>query len=166
MVSKKEMLKILEATDFPKNKGRTNVLKKGQTYSQSMVLGKVRKMFSSCDGKMCKVPSRHNEKHKALLAATKSFLRSGTAKGYGFEAVTVNKNHASAKHTDKYNKGHSYIIGLGNYTGGELVFTNKKSPYYGTHNIRNRWLKFVGDTEHYVKPFKGTRYTLVYYHWS
>ena len=95
MVTKKEMLKILEATDFPKNKGRTNILKKGQTYSRSMVLGRVRKMFSSCDGKMCKVPSRHNEKHKALLLAAKSFLRSG-APGYGFEAVTVNKNHASA----------------------------------------------------------------------
>ena len=55
---------------------------------------------------------------------------------------------------------------IGNYTGGELVFTDKKSPYYGSHNIKNKWLKFVGDTPHYVKPFKGTRYTLVYYHWT
>ena len=31
---------------------------------------------------------------------------------------------------------------------------------------RTNRLKFTGDTEHYVKPFKGTRYTLVYYHWS
>ena len=31
---------------------------------------------------------------------------------------------------------------------------------------RDKWLKFEGDTEHYVKPFKGTRYTLVYYHWA
>ena len=53
MVTKKEMLALLEATEFPKNKGRTNILNKGQTYSQSMVLGKVRKMFSSCDGKVC-----------------------------------------------------------------------------------------------------------------
>eukprot|EP01050_Picozoa_sp_SAG11_P034864 SAG11_NODE_12498_length_699_cov_0.703827_1_plen_216_part_01 len=40
---------------------------------------------------------------------------------------------------DKNNKGHSYIIGLGNYTGGELVFTDKSSPNYGTHNIKNKW---------------------------
>eukprot|EP01051_Picozoa_sp_SAG22_P011060 SAG22_NODE_1036_length_5904_cov_4.908355_7_plen_84_part_00 len=65
-----------------------------------------------------------------------------------------------------HNKGHSYIIGLGNYTWGELVFTDKKSPHYGTHSIKNKWQKFTGDTEHYVKPFKGTRYTLVYYHWA
>ena len=75
MVSKSEMLKLLQATDFPKNKGRTNVLKGKQTYSQSMVLGKVRKMFSSCNGKMCLVDSRHNVKHKAILKAAKSMLR-------------------------------------------------------------------------------------------
>ena len=40
----------------------------------------------------------------------------------------------------------SYIIGLGDYTGGELVFSDKKSPYYGSHNIKNKWFKFVGDT--------------------
>ena len=141
MVTKSEMLKILEATDFPINKGRTNVLKKGQTHSQSMVLGKVRKLYSSCDGKVCKVPSRHNEKHKALLKAAKSFLKTHDP-NYKFEAVTINKNHAAAKHTDKNNKGHSYIIGLGNYTGGDLVFNDKKSPHHGAHNIKNKWLKF------------------------
>ena len=165
MVSKSEMLKLLQATDFPKNKGRTNVLKGKQTYSQSMVLGKVRKMFSSCNGKMCLVDSRHNVKHKALLLAAKSMLRAH-APNYKPQAVTFNKNHAAAKHTDKFNNPPSYIIGLGNYTGGELVFSDKSSPHYGTHNIRNRWLKFDGSTEHYVKPFKGERYTIVYYRWS
>ena len=165
MVTKKTMLELLEATEFPKNKGRTNVLKKGQTYSHSMVLGKVRKLYSSCDGKVCKVPSTNNKKHPKLLAAAKSFLKSHDP-NYKFEAVTINKNHAAAKHVDKNNKGHSYIIGLGNYTGGELVFNDKKSPHHGTYNIKNKWLKFVSDTEHHVKPFKGTRYTLVYYHWS
>ena len=165
MVTKTSMLKLLEQTDIPINKGRTNILKKGQKHSKSMVLGRVRQLYSSCDGKVCKVPSRHNAKHKVLLAAAKSFLNQHDPK-YGFEAVTINKNHAAAKHVDKNNRGHSYIIGLGNYTGGELVFADKKSPNYGVHNIKNRWLKFEGDTEHYVKPFKGTRYTLVYYHWT
>eukprot|EP01050_Picozoa_sp_SAG11_P047584 SAG11_NODE_25002_length_364_cov_75.067925_1_plen_51_part_10 len=35
MVVKKQMLALLEATEFPKNKGRTNILNKGQTYSHS-----------------------------------------------------------------------------------------------------------------------------------
>jgi hypothetical protein len=62
MVTKSEILKILQATDFPKNMGRTNVLKKGQTFSQPMVLGKVRKLYSSCNGKLCLVESRQNKK--------------------------------------------------------------------------------------------------------
>ena len=47
-----------------------------------------------------------------------------------------------------------------------MVFCDKNSPNYGKHNIKNKWLKFVGDTEHYNTPFKGTRYTLVYYNWN
>jgi hypothetical protein len=152
MVTKSEMLKILQATDFPKNTGRTNVLKKGLTFSQSMVLGKVRKLYSSCNKKIC-------------LVESKALLKQHTP-GYTPRAVTINKNHAAVKHTDKFNNPPSYIIGLGNYTGGELVFSDKKSPHYGTHNIKNKFLKFDGSTEHYVKPFKGERYTIVYYRWS
>ena len=165
-LSKKDMLKILEATEFPKNKGRTNNLQPGQTFSKSMVLGRVRKLYSSCDGKVCKVESRNNAKHPILLKAAKQFLREAPGVNYKFEAVTINENQQVAAHVDKNNKGHSYIIGLGDYTWGDLVFTDKKSPYYGTHNIKNKWFKFVGDTEHKVTPFKGTRYTLVYYHWT
>ena len=56
MVTKSSMLKLLEQSDIPINKGRTNILKKGQKHSRSMVLGKVRQLYSSCDGKVCKVP--------------------------------------------------------------------------------------------------------------
>jgi hypothetical protein len=162
MVTKKAMLAKLRETDFPKNTGRTNILKGKQTYSHSMVLGKVKVMFKP---KGTFAPSRHNKKHAELLKMAKAFLKTHDPK-YGFHAVTINKNHAAAKHVDSNNRGHSYIIGLGDYTGGELVFTDKASPNYGTHNIKNRWLRFDGSTEHYVKPFKGERYTLVYYHWS
>ena len=65
-VTKKQMLTILEATEIKPNKGRVNILKPGQKPSLSMVLGKVRKLYSSCDGKVCKVESRHNKNHKAL----------------------------------------------------------------------------------------------------
>ena len=86
------------------------------------------------------------------------------APNYAFHSVTVNKNQRSAKHTDKFNTGFSYIIGLGNYSGGELVFED--GPHKGSHNIKNRWLKFKGDHVHYNTAFTGERYTLVYYHWS
>jgi hypothetical protein len=73
-----DMLKILESTDFPKNKGRTNNLQPGQTYSESMVLGKVRQLYTSCDGKICKVDATKNKKfpiYETLYGRTTSRLQ-------------------------------------------------------------------------------------------
>ena len=162
---KKQVLAALRKTDFPQNTGRKNNLHAGQTHSLSMVLGQTMKMFCSKekDAMNCRRPSRHNKKHMELLRLSKALLKSHAPR-YAFHSVTINKNHASAKHVDRNNKGFSYIIGLGTYTGGELVFDS--GPYKGSHNIRNKWLKFKGDHPHWVKPFKGERYTLVFYHWK
>ena len=164
-MSKAQVLKQLRQTDFPQNTGRKNNLHAGQTYSLSMVLGQTIKMFCSKekDANKCRRPSRHNKKHTELLRLSKALLKSHAPR-YAFHSVTINKNHASAKHIDKNNKGFSYIIGLGNYTGGQLVFDS--GPHKGVHNIKNKWLKFKGDHPHWVKPFKCERYTLVFYHWA
>ena len=91
-LSKKDMLKILEATEFPKNKGRTNNLQHGQTFSKSMVLERVRKSYSSRDGKVCKVESRNNKKSPILLKVAKQLLREAPGVNYKFEAITINEN--------------------------------------------------------------------------
>ena len=70
-MTKSKVLKLLEETDFPINKGRTNILKKGQTHSKSMVLGKVRKLYSSCDGKVLFLlpdPEKEEEAHALYCA--------------------------------------------------------------------------------------------------
>ena len=41
-------------------------------------------------------------------------INSSPMTGTGYNAVTIKKNHAAAKHTNSNNRGHSYIIGLGN----------------------------------------------------
>ena len=118
-MSKTTVLAQLRNTDFPHNTGRKNNLHAGQNYSLSMVLGQTMKMFCSKekDAQKCRRPSRHNKKHTELLRLSKALLKSHAPR-YAFHSVTINKNHASAKHIDKNNKGFSYIIGLGNYTGG------------------------------------------------
>eukprot|EP01048_Picozoa_sp_COSAG05_P006844 COSAG05_NODE_462_length_9561_cov_5.923378_9_plen_117_part_00 len=45
MVTKQEMLKKLQETEFPKNTGRQNILKKNQEFSRSMALGKMKVLF-------------------------------------------------------------------------------------------------------------------------
>eukprot|EP01052_Picozoa_sp_SAG31_P059675 SAG31_NODE_18945_length_617_cov_0.691120_2_plen_158_part_01 len=64
-MSKAKMLQLLEQTNFP-DFNRKDVLRKGQKHYKGMVLGKVRKMYSSCDGKMCKVESRHNKRYPGI----------------------------------------------------------------------------------------------------
>jgi len=76
---------------------------------------------------------------------------------FKFTNIIINKNFKCKEHRDKYNSEYSYIIGLGNYTEGELVVN--EIPY----DIKDKWLKFDGNDLHYVKPFNGNRYTIVYF---
>lgn len=108
-ITKPAMLKLLRATDIPKNEGRKNVLNKGQKYSLSMVLGRVKMMYGRGFAQ-----SRHNKKFPELLKACRAFIK-GHAPRYRFDACTINKNHKVAKHVDRNNTGFSYIIGLGKY---------------------------------------------------
>lgn len=79
-----------------------------------------------------------------------------------FNAITVNQNYQAAAHYDKGNRGDSFLVGFGDYTGGELVI--HEGPKAGTWDIRH---KAITDNFsrclHEVKPFSGTRISLVYY---
>jgi hypothetical protein len=73
-----------------------------------------------------------------------------------FTGIMINKNFQCDPHKDNGNEGAVIIIGLGNYTGGELVAEGIE------YNIRNKDLKFeASKIEHYVKPFEGDRYSVV-----
>ncbi len=73
-----------------------------------------------------------------------------------FTGVMINKNFECEPHKDKGNEGDVIIIGLGEYTGGELVFNDIE------HDIKNKHLIFeASKIEHYVKPFIGDRYSVV-----
>tara|TARA_R110001606_G_scaffold32321_6_gene97987 strand:+ start:266 stop:805 length:540 start_codon:yes stop_codon:yes gene_type:complete len=81
-----------------------------------------------------------------------------------FTSIQINKNHKCCKHIDSFNIGVSYIIGLGDYTGGELRVYNKKNDSYEDIDIRNKWYCFNGSKKyHETLPFTGERYSLVYY---
>ena len=75
---------------------------------------------------------------------------------YYFTGVMINKNLECPPHKDKGNDGGVIVIGLGDYEGGELVIDGVE------HNVKNKEIRFDAHTlEHYVKPFKGDRYSVV-----
>jgi hypothetical protein len=102
------------------------------------------------------VPSRFNVKYPDLLKAARRLMKAHDPT-FRYTSIQVNKNMQCAPHRDKGNAGPSYGIGLGNYTGGKLVVEG--TP----HVLRNRFVKFDGRKLHYVTPFTGERYTLIYF---
>jgi len=162
---KKIVLDLLRNLDFPTTQ-RPNVLRKGQTGYKGFVLGRV----TSWAGKgekagYRKIQSEKSKqpKYKELLKETRKFMKLKDPK-FKFSSIQFNKNHRSAKHTDSKNTGASYIVGLGDYTGGELIVYDEAGKNPVKKNIKNRFYKFNGSLyPHETSPFKGERYSLVFY---
>ena len=72
---------------------------------------------------------------------------------FRFNAIQINKDYATAMHTDKCNLGPSYIIALGDWPrpGGELWAHD-----LGAVDVHHRWQRFDGNTPHCTLPWKGT----------
>jgi len=79
-----------------------------------------------------------------------------------FTSVQVNQNYKCAEHTDTHNQGLSYIVGFGDYQGGDLILdlSGTKTNF----NIKYKPLLFNGsEILHSTQDFTGTRYTVVYH---
>ena len=78
-----------------------------------------------------------------------------------FTSITVNQNYSAAAHYDKGNIGDSYLVAFGDYQGGELEI--HEGPLKGLHDVRTPMITDFSKILHSVKPFTGTRYSLVFY---
>ena len=71
--------------------------------------------------------------------------------------VLLNKNVTCRKHVDG-NKSYSYILWLGDFTGGALLFED------GTRlEEKHVWHKIDGRIPHWNEPHEGTKYGIVLY---
>ena len=149
----KSVLKLLEDTRFPKCTTRKNVSKEP---TESFALGLINYRGQKFLGGKVKGPSRYNEKYPELYEIL-CYLIAIAKPNFKYTTIQVNKNVVSAPHVDKNNVGPSYIIALGDFIGGELIIEGKE------YNIKNRWKSFDGTLGHWINPFIGTRYSLVYF---
>lgn len=116
------LLHLLENTKFPKCSSRTNVSKKT---IEAFVLGDVNYRGQSFLNGKTRGPSRYNKKYPELLETLHNFI-SSYKPNFEYTTIQLNKNVKSLPHIDKNNIGPSYIIALGDYSGGELVIEGKK----------------------------------------
>ena len=79
-----------------------------------------------------------------------------------FNALTINKNFRCKKHIDNKNTGVSWVVGLGDYIGGELnIYSDKDIKV----DIKYKPKIFDGSTlEHDVDEWIGNRYSIVAYY--
>lgn len=76
----------------------------------------------------------------------------------GWDAIQVNQNYTTTPHRDAGNQGESYIVGFGDYTGGELMVYDEKI------DIHHKGYSFNGaELLHSTCPFVGTRYSIVFF---
>ena len=67
---------------------------------------------------------------------------------FKFTSISLNKNYAAKKHKDGNNLGDSRVIGLGKFTGGQLIV--EENGKQNIKDIKNKWVKFNGNNFHEV----------------
>jgi len=152
---------------FPKNKSRSNILKDGDTEYEGFVSGYIKLIFrgkNTC-GYNYSIKKNKKDCDECFELGKKLGKELIPDPNFKFSSIQFNKNYKMKKHIDKNNVGKSYIIGLGDYEGGELLiyFDGKDNPPTKI-DIKNKFYTFDGNKYwHDVADFTGNRISLVYY---
>ena len=147
-----EVYNALESVKFPKCCSRTNIGPKIEAF----VLGTVNYRGQKSLQYRTRGPSKNNDKFPHLFKVLTDFIKRYKPH-FKYTTIQVNMNVLSPPHVDKNNVGPSYIIALGDFKGGDLVIEGEST------SILNNWKRFDGTNGHWVTPFSGTRYSLVYF---
>jgi len=173
-VKDEEVAHVLNKWAFAKNGNRANVFPEGQSWVFSDTLGLVR--------------DRVGDIHPTVSTlfypdVTRLFCRwlqdrlPKEAKDFRWTSINVNCNYAGRLHRDGNNFGPSMISAFGDFTGGELNYfpeddksldlddLSLKEPVQLElrKNEKSNVVMFNGNCGHFVNPFKGTRFSLVYF---
>ncbi len=139
----------------PKNALRTN---SGRLYCQSFILGPNMKSPTL-------EPSYWTTAYPELLKLL-TYLMKKHDPEHKWSNITVNRNSKCKPHRDSGNKGASYIVGFGNYSGGELSIERlgTSERRVDKRDICRKFVRFFGGEQtHWTEPFKGERYSCVFY---
>ncbi len=81
---------------------------------------------------------------------------------FNFTQVQMNKNYKISRHIDSANCGKSYLVAMGDYTGGLTCI--EKEDGIEKVDARETPITFDGSKYyHWVEPFEGDRYSLVFF---
>jgi hypothetical protein len=82
---------------------------------------------------------------------------------FRFSSIQVNRNFSGVPHVDGSDVTYQYALSLGEFTGGRLVVATDDPLVFRSYDTKNRLTKCDGRHPHWVTPFKGQRYSLIFY---
>ena len=163
-MSEDDAKKIILDHPLPKARQRTNIVS-----DDYVPEGRLFGAFTTRGEGITQATFRFPLAVKALMMLAST--REGPCADEGFLSAQVNSGISLPVHKDKNNHGETWLIGLGDYTGGRLWI---ESPC-GKHpppviarkwqeslrgdlvDVRNKWFKFDPRCYHAVEPVKGGR---------
>lgn len=157
----------LRALPFPLSQSRPNVQRAGE-HVTGMCLGAV-----SARGRGI-VPSAHTQQHADVVEKLVRWAAAALPASFAYTSIQINKDYAAALHLDANNAGPSYIVGAGDFRGGQLWVHQQRyggrpwePPISGAPAVLDvagaTWHEFDGNMPHCTLPFTGTRYTAIYF---
>jgi len=165
-MSRSTLFEELESIKFPLAHNRHNIKRKGKS-TMGFVLGKVRNRGSGLkyDNRIIRDSRRTNEEKYAKIHSAAKALIKKEKPNFKYNSIQFNKNARTARHTDGNNVGVSAMITLGDFTGGNLLIFDENEKNPKSVKTKNKWVIFNGSQyPHETEPFKGTRYSIVYYY--
>lgn len=167
-----DVSEVLHCWGFAENNNRLNVLPSGRKYVYSDTVGAIRRRT----GVFGVTPSTSKYPDFAKLLC-RWLSDNRPSKKYKFlcTAINLNANYAGRRHRDANNEGPSVIRAFGKFKGGRLHYwpkdTTKPKPQVEalrredsvTYDIAKETFVFNGNCAHEVEPFKGERYSVVFF---
>lgn len=140
--------RMLQRIDIPKTK-RKGVSKDS---CRTVTIGQVNQPFHKFKGH-----SKFTEMYPEFWQAVQE-LAHFIDPDHRYTSVTINHNVLCSPHKDKRNDGTTLIIGLGDYSEGELVIDQEVIDINHRPHYFNGYLH-----THYNRPWTGNRYSLMFY---
>lgn len=159
--AKENLLEILRKTTIPPlGKPKSGV------YNRANKLGSIGRTmtFGFGDTRQGIKEYATNKKHPELLKALAEFGNSVVPLGWDYNGITLNEGVKANKHKDSKNLGPSVIIGIGDFTGGDIEVWDKDDKDPQIYKLHDKPVMFNGGLLfHQTTPFQGERYTMVFY---
>jgi len=173
-LGEKDVVDVLSVWGFAENDTRVNVMPEGVKFVHSDTLGVLRMRDGTY--RIFDPTTRYEFVTKLICQWFLANKGSEIPEDFGFTGININHNYAGKRHRDNGNEGPSAIKAIGNFTGGKLDYFPKDAKKPGrcevttlnpkdsvSLDLSEKCCLFNGNNAHGVRPFKGNRFSLVFF---